>query len=215
MNGQFFFSLKIRYTWVVDKNPDLFANQYRIKSTRLPQWDYSQPWWYFVTVCTKGGVCHLGDVVGREMRLSEVGEIAKKYWQKIPEHFDSVSLDEFIVMPNHIHGIVIIERQQPTKRGRDGACPEHGRDAINRVSTTGGVTGRHNPMSKTSLGTIVRWYKGRCTFEIHKTQKNFAWQTRFYDHIIRSEKSLEKIRFYIHHNAKKWEEDKYHPRKLI
>ena len=106
-----------------DKNPNLFANKYRVKSTRLPHWDYSSPWWYYVTICVKDGVCRFGNVVDGKMKLSRVGEIAEKYWQKIPEHFDNVSLDEFIAMPNHIHGIVIIERQQPTKRGRDGACP--------------------------------------------------------------------------------------------
>ena len=180
-----------------DKNPNLFANKYRIKSTRLPQWDYSTPWWYFMTICVKDGVCHFGKVVNGEMGLSEVGKIAEKYWQEIPEHFDNISLDEFIVMPNHVHGVVVIDREQLTKRGRDGACP---------VSTSGNTI---------TLGNIVGSFKSAVT---HWCNRNgfggFAWQSRFYEHIIRNEKSLDKIRFYIHYNAKKWEDDEYHPQKL-
>ena len=98
------------------------------------------------------------------------------------------------------------------------------RDAINRVSTggddmdynrdamncvTGGVTGRNNPMGKNGLGEIIRWYKGRCKFEIGKMGcDNFAWQPRFYDRIIRNEKELNKIRKYIFENVLKWEFDK-------
>jgi len=105
-------------------------------------------------------------------------------------------------MPNHIHGIVIIENQ-------------HCRDAINGVSTdSGGITRAHNPMlSENSLSKIIRWYKGRCTFEVNKIQNtiHFAWQPRFYDHIIRNEKLLQKIREYIHNNPLKWGIDENNP----
>jgi len=179
------------------KGPPLFANKYRIKSTRLPQWDYSTPWWYFVTICTSDGVCWFGDVDNGKMNLSKVGEIAQEYWQEITVHFSNVSLDEFIVMPNHIHGIVVIKHQQPTKRGRDGACP---------VSTSENTI---------TLGNIVGSFKSAVTrWCCQNGSDDFAWQPRFYDHIIRNEKSLQKIRFYIHHNAKKWEDDEYHPDKL-
>ncbi len=186
--------ISAKMTGMPQSDPHLFAKKYRIKSTRLPQWDYSQPWWYFVTICTKDGDCRFGDVADGQMRLSEIGAIAEKYWQEIPKHFDNVSLDEFIVMPNHIHGIVIIERQQPTKRRRDGACPV---STTKQVITLGNIVGSFK-------SAVARW----CN---HDGYKNFVWQPRFYDHIIRNEKSLDKIRFYIHHNVRKWEEDRYNP----
>lgn len=124
------------------------------------------------------------------MVLTEIGSIAKQHWLEIPQHFQNVKLDEFIIMPNHIHGIVIIENQQ------------------------GGITRTHNPMiSENSLSKIIRWYKGRSTFEINKRQNKirFAWQSRFYEHIIRNEKSLEKIREYINNNPLKWDIDENNP----
>jgi REP-associated tyrosine transposase len=88
------------------------------------------------------------------MKLSNIGELASHIWIEIPQHFQGIELDEFVVMPNHMHGIIIIHN--------DGE--PIGRDAINRVST-GGVTARHNPMLTNALGKIIRWYKGRCTYE--------------------------------------------------
>jgi len=78
------------------------------KSIRLPGYDYSQYGWYFVTVCTKDRVCILGEIMNGGMVLSEVGKIANQYWCGIPKHFDGVSLEEHVVMPNHIHGIIVI-----------------------------------------------------------------------------------------------------------
>ncbi len=89
---------------------------------------------------------------------------------------------------------------------------KHGRDAINRVSTTnGGITGEHNPMGKNTLGEIIRWYKGRSTFEIRKIYPDFQWQSRFYDHIIRTEESLYNIRNYIISNPGMWGKDRNNP----
>src|SRR3972149_11281080 len=183
------------------RNTDLYKGKYRIESTRLKEWDYSTNGYYFVTICTKNQECVFGRIADGKMLLTRIGNIAKRLWLEIPEHFKNVELDEFIIMPNHIHGIVIIENQ-------------HCRDAINGVSTTdgGGITLAHNPMlSENSLSKIIRWYKGRCTFEINKIQItiHFAWQSRFYDHIIRNEKSLQKIREYIHYNPLKWGIDEY------
>ena len=181
---------------------DLYKGKYRIESTRLEEWDYSSSGYYFVTICTNNMECVLSRITDGKVVLTGIGNIAKRHWLEIPEHFKNVELDEFIIMPNHMHGIVIIENQ-------------HCRDAINGVSTDGGgITRAHNPMlSENSLSKIIRWYKGRCTFEINKIQNtiHFAWQPRFYDHIIRNEKLLQKIREYIHNNPLKWDIDENNP----
>lgn len=186
--------------------PKLFQNKYRIKSARLEGWDYSTDGYYFVTICTKNQIEYFGEVIDQEMRLNKLGKLAEKFWLEIPQHFDNARLDQFVIMPNHIHGIVIIDNCRNKK------IPQR-RDAINRVSTNdknikkkGGVTLEHNPMGKKSLGEIIRWYKGHYTFKIRsKLNSDFSWQTRFHDHIIRNEKELHEIQDYIINNPNNWE----------
>ena len=86
----------------------LFKNKYRIESCRLKGWDYSWPGYYFVTICIKDKICYLGEVRNYKMYLSDIGEITVKCWREIPKHFPFIILDEYIVMPNHIHGILMI-----------------------------------------------------------------------------------------------------------
>ncbi|MCK5123067.1 MAG: transposase [Candidatus Pacebacteria bacterium] len=192
-----------------------FKNIYRIKSARKLGYDYANDGWYFVTICTKNMEQFFGNITDGKMNLSEIGKIVENYWLEIPKHFPFVELDEFSFMPNHNHGIIGINNfcrdaiyRVSTTRDDDNSFNRANRDAINRVST-GGVTGKNNPMGKNGLGEIIRWYKGRCKFEIGKMKcDNFAWQPRFYDRIIRNEKELNKIRKYIFENVLKWEFDK-------
>ena len=183
---------------------ELFNNRYKIKSSRLKHWDYSSCGGYYITICTKDRKCFFGDIVNGKMVLSNMGEIAHKYWNELPKHFDNVSLDEYVVMPNHIHGIVVIdfEYNYATRR-----------DAINRVSTIGGFAKCKNPMIIRSLSTYIRWFKGRCSYEINKSMKNshFQWQSRFYEHIIRNDSDLNRIREYIMNNPLQWEFDNEDP----
>jgi putative transposase len=88
--------------------PEKFKNKYRIPSARLQNWDYGWNASYFLTICTQNRQCFFGDITNAEMELSEIGEIAHKYWNEIPAHFPFVKLDAFVVMPNHVHGIIII-----------------------------------------------------------------------------------------------------------
>ncbi|MBW4562767.1 MAG: transposase [Mojavia pulchra JT2-VF2] len=183
-------------------NKPKYKGKYRIDSTRLPGWNYASNGGYFVTICTDGKKCFFGEVVQGEMQLSPIGEIAHKLWYEIPNNFSNCQIDSFCVMPNHIHGIVIINQTQE--------------DAMNRVSTSqrgdgerGGVTGLFNPMlSKNSLSKIIRWYKGRCSFEINQIYEGFGWQERFHDNIIRNEFALDRIRQYIINNPINWERDR-------
>jgi putative transposase len=97
----------------------LFKNKYRIESTRLPHWDYSSDGWYFVTICTQNRAEYFGEVRNYVMELSDIGRIAQEQWHKNAQLRDNVRLDEFIIMPNHIHGIIIIDNPfiVETRRG--------------------------------------------------------------------------------------------------
>lgn len=221
----------------------LYKNQYRIEPARRPGWDYGNDAFYFVTICTGHRRHWFGEIVGEippvetrfiaslqpRMVLSDVGHIAAQIWNMIPQQFPFVQLDEFVVMPNHVHGIIQIahERRDAIHRVSDDGHTD-GRDAIHRVSdgqnsdinaydrdamnrvSTGGVTGDNNPMkNKNSISYIMRWYKGRVTFETKQLPNvnTFGWQTRFHDHIIRTETDLENIRQYIRHNPANWATD--------
>ncbi|QFS43201.1 transposase [Nostoc sphaeroides] len=195
-----------------ENNKPKYKGKYRIDSTRLPAWSYASNAGYFVTICTNGKKCFFGEVVQGEMHLSSIGEIAHKLWYEIPNHFSNCQIDSFCVMPNHIHGILVINQI----REGDAMNPRtQEEDAMNRVSTSqrgdgerGGVTGLFNPMlSKNSLSKIVRWYKGRCSFEINQIYEGFGWQGRFHDNIIRNEFALDRIRQYIINNPINWEHD--------
>ena len=110
-----------------------------------------------------------------------------------------MTVDAFQIMPNHVHGVVVI--------GEGGGDNVRRRDAINRVST-GGATITHNPMGQGSLGEIIRWFKGRTSHDIHvNIDKFFTWQPRYHDRIIRDEFEHNRIRKYIRENLEKWEQD--------
>ena len=205
---------------------DKFQDRYRIPSARWQSWDYGWNAPYFVTICTHNRECYFGDILVMQRRdainrvstvpthtmvLSEIGKIATQLWCEIPKHFPFVVLGEFVVMPNHVHGIIFIDKTD------DDRCDDDrrgGRDAINRVSTitskTGGFAGNKNPMTNDNLSRIVRWYKGRVSFESRKIRADFEWQSRFYDHIIRNNESYQQISDYIQNNPLNWPGDKFY-----
>ncbi|MEI1375314.1 hypothetical protein PQG02_24555 [Nostoc sp. UHCC 0926] len=140
-------------------NKPKYKGKYRIDSTRLPAWSYASNAGYFLTICTDGKKCFFGEVVQGKMQLSPIGEIAQKLWYEIPNHFSNCQIDSFCVMPNHIHGILIINQTQENLVAEEVVGKEDvgdltglmEEDAIHRVSTRGdrqrgGVTGLFNPM---------------------------------------------------------------------
>jgi REP element-mobilizing transposase RayT len=178
----------------------LFKEKYRIESTRLPGWDYVSAGWYFVTFCTKNRECLLGDVINGDIRLSAIGEIVAEEWQKTEQIRPNVAMDEWMIMPNHVHGIIVI------KNGGVVETPRRG------VSTVNVSTSRWKP---NSLGSIINQIKSVCTKRIWAAGfRDFAWQPRFFDHIIRDEKSLHNIQQYIRNNPLKWQLDKDNPANL-
>jgi putative transposase len=186
-----------------------FKDKYRVESTRLPGWDYAGAGWYFVTICTRNRECLFGEIVDGEMRLSSIGEIVAEEWQKTPDIRPNVVLDEWVIMPNHLHGIIVI--LEP----RDRTVVETSRQPVvetsrRDVSTTTPTT---TPRLKAgSLGAIIGQIKSVCTKRIWAAgHTGFRWQSRFYDHIIRDEGALQRIREYIVNNPANWAEDRINP----
>ncbi|BAZ17576.1 hypothetical protein NIES4071_94560 [Calothrix sp. NIES-4071] len=210
-----------------NQNMTLFKNKYRVESIRLPDYDYSSNGFYFVTICTAQRECFFGNIVAGEMKLSAIGEIANKFWLEIPQHSsNNICLDTHVIMPDHIHGIIIIDN--PTHREVTYNEPNR-RDVTCNVSTlTSGDIGNNSiddynecdfyrTMSEMSpkagsLSVILRSYKSAvkrwCKINNYS---GFAWQERFFEHIIRDEESLSNIREYIMNNPIKWEYHKNNP----
>ena len=209
---------------------DKFNNRYRIPSARLHSWDYSNSGLYFVTICTKSHEHYFGEIIDGEMQLSEIGKIVESEWIKTFEMRPDMNLemDEYVVMPNHFHAIIIIgENRYNTHCGNamshnDGISCDDGmscRDAMHCVSTptttrivtpttTQTKTNKFGPQSK-NLSSVIRGFKIGVTTNARKIDPNFEWQPRFYDHIIRNSKSLENIQNYIFNNPLQWKDDEY------
>lgn len=146
-----------------------------------------------------------GNILDHKMILSPSGQIANKMWYKLPEHFSFISLDVFVVMPDHIHGIIIIESKLDDG---DGVETLHATSLRHRHQTQSN-TPTNDFMSfispKTgSLGTIIRSYKSAVSKNVHMINPDFSWQLRYYDHLIRSNTELERIRKYIIDNPITW-----------
>jgi len=192
---------------VVTISPLKYKQKYRIASTRMKDWDYTAVGWYFITICTGARIPFLGEIEEGEMHRSTLGEIAIHCWLEIPSHFPQASLDEFIIMPNHVHGIIEINAPEI----REGTVEtQHAASLRNEHNQPPKQTRQKSLPKPGSISTIVRSYKSAVTRWAGKNgYPGFRWQTRFYDHIIRNEKSLERIRAYILGNPFKWAEDEY------
>ena len=177
------------------------------RSIRLKDYDYSQVGAYFVTICTHDKKCLLGDVVDGVVELSPIGKTALKFWLEIPKHSENVRLDEFTVMPNHIHGIVTI--QNIGIQG-DNAAPRRG-VLLNAPNTSRNYYSQISPR-KNTLSVVVRTYKSALTrWCRHNNYAYFRWQRNYYEHVIRDEEDLNQIREYIINNPLKWDLDKDNP----
>lgn len=183
-----------------------FQNKYRISSARLQNWDYGANGAYFITICTQNREHFFGEIVETQFIASELGILAEKYWLEIPKHFPYVELGNFVIMPNHVHGILIIDKNASVSESVETRLIASLHETTNK---TGGFAGNKTPMLQDNISRIIRWYKGRCSFEMRKSHADFGWQSRFHDHIIRNEKSFETIQNYIENNPMNWNEDKF------
>ena len=197
-----------------------WRGKYRVASARLQHYDYRTNGAYFITICTHQQVRFFGECLDGEMKLSTMGAIVQGFWYEIPKHFAFVSLGEFVVMPNHVHGILILNNTVETLHcnvSTNAAQPEQSWQPVQtlhcNVSTDAPKNEFFSAISPDagSISTIVRSYKSICSKHIHLAfpAQNFRWQARFYDHIIRDEPAYEKISNYILHNPASWEDDKF------
>ena len=196
-----------------------YKNRYRIPSARANWHDYLGGA-YFVTICTKDREFYFGKIEDEQMCLSEIGKYADEQFRDVSLYYPYAEIPSFVVMPNHIHAVVIID---------DRVLHNHAvcRDAIHRVSDDrivseseknvvpykerGGITGRNNPMLYRSLGTVIRGLKARVTHYANEKGLDFAWQSRFHDRIIRDQKDMNETAIYVANNVAKWPEDEMHP----
>jgi REP element-mobilizing transposase RayT len=175
------------------------SNCHRRRSSRLKGYDYSRAGAYLVTVCTQGRACLFGDVVGGEMRLNAAGRVVEQCWSNIPRHFSHVELDEFVVMPNHVHGIVVIIENV----GATHASPLRWRRPTHPAGP-----------KKRSIGAVVGSFKSAVTKrinELRNTPGTSIWQRNYYEHVMRDDASLCRIREYIVQNPLQWEYDRENP----
>jgi putative transposase len=178
------------------KGRDKLINKTQRRSLRLPHYDYSQAGAYFVTVCTNGRKCLLGEVADNEMRLNGWGKIVQEEWLRTETVRPNVKLDAFIIMPNHLHGIIHLTNVGATRRvaptGKEKICgPKMG-----------------------SLGAILGQFKSVTAKRIKASRRNSGvsvWQRNYYEHVIRNENELHLIREYILNNPAKWAFDKENP----
>jgi putative transposase len=177
------------------------------RSIRLCEYDYAQPGAYFVTVCTHDRACLFGEVVGGQVHVNDAGRIADACWRTIPDHFLHVALDTFVIMPNHVHGIIWIvdEPDDGVHHGvGDGVGAKH-------FSPPPADKPAFRSPSRT-VGSIVRGFKVgvtkwmRANLDIHN-----VWQRDYFEHVVRDESDLERIRRYIAENPARWTEDLEHP----
>jgi len=175
------------------------------RSIRLKGYDYIRPGAYFVTICTQDRMCLLGEIVDGEMRLNDAGEIVAWTWHDLPNHISNVQLDAFVVMPNHVHGIIIIT--DPVVAVVVGA------GSVGAGSVGAGSEPAPTPRMY-GLPEIVRQFKtfsARRINDLRGTPGTPVWQRNYYEHIIRDEESLNRIREYILNNPSRWEMDQENP----
>jgi putative transposase len=170
------------------------------RSIRLAHYDYSQGGAHFVTICTENKKCVFGVIRDEQMVCNKLGSLARQCWLETPEHFPRVILDEFIIMPNHMHGIIFLTDTLSPRVGAQHAAP-----AADKV--------REFRIMPQSLGAIVRSYKSAVTRQAHEVgllAPGSLWQRNYYDHVIRNEQDLQEKRRYIANNPLKWALDDYH-----
>ena len=193
------------------------------KEYRLTYHDYSSDGYYFVTICTKNRENFFGEIRIGIIALNEIGCIAAKFWQEIPIHFDNFKLNSWVVMPNHVHGVLVIDNpDEPENRSKNKQSVGSSHVGSQSVGSPHGMILRwngyktqqpiFNRFGKTnphSISSVINQFKGAVTRWCKKNGcQNFAWQARFHDRVIRDDDELDYICAYIENNPQKWEEDR-------
>lgn len=191
-----------------------FRDKYRIPPARAQWWDYGNDGAYLITICTKNRECCFGNVVDAKMQLSHIGLLADVFWHEIKNHAKNVRLDAFQVMPNHIHGVLILngnERETDNSSVETTHALSLPPDSLPQPPSPGQKRFQHQ--GSNTISSIIGSYKSAVTKHAHRLGYEFDWQHRFHDNIIRDEEAYIRIAHYIKNNPAKWDEDKFHPSK--
>jgi putative transposase len=171
----------------------------RRRSGRLKGFDYSRPGAYFVTACTHVRSALLGEVVDGGMQLNDCGRIVSASWHDLPHHYPHVRLDAFVVMPNHIHGVIVLVEDTGLNKANVGA------------GFKPAPTGRARRHGLPEVVRALKTFSSRRINELRGTRGTPVWQRGYYERVVRSEEELNRIREYIGANPERWLEDRYHP----
>lgn len=186
--------------------PPLHPERPQRRSIRLQEFDYTRQGAYFVTICTRNQMCLFGEIMNGEMRMNDLGRVAQLLWEEIPAHFPQVETDAWVVMPNHVHGILVIARDERATHAERATHTERATHASPLRASAG--------PPKRSLGAIVGSYKSAVSKRINQSRRTLGtpvWQRNYYDHVIRDDADLNRIRQYIIDNPAKWSEDRENP----
>jgi len=206
-------------------NEDL--DQHHRRSIRLKGYDYTQPGAYFVTLVTRNRETLFGEIVEGEVRLNRVGMVAQREWERLSKRFPAVQIDDYVIMPNHVHGIIVITgrgtadlltnkdleilRRAPTKTAE--LLTDMDPETLRRAPTMREQFGQPVPGS---IPTIIRSYKSAVTYRVNLIRNSGSaqvWQRNYYEHFVRDEAELNRIRQYISNNPLQWEMDRENPYK--
>ena len=163
---------------------ELFQNKYRIRSARATWCNYNEGI-YFVTICTKDKCHYFGEIVDEEMTYSSVGKRAVECVAEISDYYPQVVVAGSVVMPNHVHLVLIIKNDLPVSSSAEESC------------------------KSSLLSSIIGNFKASVTRFAHRQRIPFSWQSRYHDHIIRKQEELSKIMDYVLNNVHRWSQDRY------
>ncbi len=177
--------------------------KYHRQSIRLKNYDYSQSGAYFVTICTQNRLCHFGCIENGIPELNDAGKIIQKIWIELPEYYPGVDIDIFVIMPNHIHGIIVLGGvgAGPRASPEDNTQPD---SQMERAMTLPDVVHRFKSLTTTQYRHGVKMWNW-------PSFPGKLWQRNYYEHIIRSDSDLNRIRDYIQNNPKNWITDRLYP----
>jgi len=182
----------------------------------LPNWDYGDNGAYFLTICTAHRQHYFGEIVNSEMQLSRVGQYANECWMAIPSHFPYFFLDEFQIMPNHLHGIIVINKLGSSNLGVFDVAVETGHAlSLQQQRNVGEQTTkpthfRFRNQGRNTISAAVGSFKSAVTKHCNENQLPFGWQSRFHDHIIRNREEFYSIKNYIINNPRNWKDDRFY-----
>ena len=172
------------------------------RSIRLKGYDYSRPGAYFVTICVQHWEWKFGRVVDGRVFLSPEGEIAHRCWEEIPEHFRHAVLDKYVIMPNHMHGILILKSRDDDE---NSVGVQHVEPRLKQLETQIERQNQFQHVIPNSISSILRSYKAAVTKICREAgMTDFKWQRNYYEHIVRNYEALYAIRTYIRNNPAKW-----------